>query len=277
MYSGSYSYYPYTFTKDKLYKAQISLASTTGRIYFELAWYWYGVIDYIYFHDYYSIENIGVFPANQVQVIWAGNYNTTTNIWTPKWGDGIKVDEEECDDKNNLNGDGCSNVCKIEQGFQWIIDNSGKSNCQKISPSNNTTTHGTSNSNTNPLPTPINNTTDGNQSGNSTNWNFNWTAPNNSSSNLKKDRNFEWLIISWEILTLLCSIVWLCLNSKFRSFNIEHLQIISLLALTNSKLWTDLENFFKMIGNSLFWYSFINPPNFLNFYQDNDQGKQIKK
>ena len=49
------------------------------------------------------------------------------------------------------------------------------------------------------------------------------------------------------------------------------------MTVTNSKLWTDLENFFKMIGNSLFWYSFINPPNFLNFYQDNDQGKQIKK
>ena len=48
------------------------------------------------------------------------------------------------------------------------------------------------------------------------------------------------------------------------------------MTVTNSKLWTDLENFFKIIGNSWFWFSFINPPNFLNFYQGNDQGKQIK-
>ena len=66
-------------------------------------------------------------PANQVNIIkWTSNYNITSKIWTPIWGDGIKVDKEECDDNNTSNGDGCSNVCKIEQGFQWIIDSSGK-------------------------------------------------------------------------------------------------------------------------------------------------------
>ncbi|MBS3093675.1 DUF4215 domain-containing protein [Candidatus Pacearchaeota archaeon] len=29
-------------------------------------------------------------------------------------GDGLKTDAEECDDENTLNGDGCSNFCKIE-------------------------------------------------------------------------------------------------------------------------------------------------------------------
>ena len=258
---GHYYDFPYTFKKDKMYKARIDLVAITGRAYFEFYWNWYGQKENIYHYNFYSIELIGSLPANQVNVRWAGYYNTTSNIWTPVWGDGIKVDEEKCDDNNILNGDGCSNFCKIEQGFQWITDNSGKSNCQNIST---------------PTQSPVNKPTYDSQYENKTNWSQNWTAPRDPSSNLKKDRNFEWLIISWGILTLLCSIIWLCLNSKFRCFNIEHLQIISLLALTNSKLWTDLENFFKIIGNSWFWFSFINPPNFLNFYQGNDQGKQIK-
>ena len=86
-------------------------------LYFNKLPYFYALIDFF-------------IPANQVNVRWAGYYNTTSNIWTPVWGDGIKVDEEKCDDNNILNGDGCSNFCKIEQGFQWITDNSGKSNCQ---------------------------------------------------------------------------------------------------------------------------------------------------
>ena len=256
----------------------------------------------IYHSHFYSIENVGVFPANQVNIIkWTSNYNITSKIWTPKWGDGVKVDNEECDDNNTSNGDGCSYDCKIEQGFQWIIDNYGKSYCQNISSSSsktiitssdlNTNSSQTSNTNSsqstdtkpsqttdsNSPQTSTNNATNGNQPGNNTNWSFNWTTPSKPGSNPKSDKNFKWLIILWRILTLLCSIVWLCLNPKFRCFNIEHLQIISLLALTNSELSTDIGDFLKIItGNSLFWFSFINPPKILNFYEDKDQGKLYK-
>lgn len=32
-------------------------------------------------------------------------------------GDGIKAGNEECDDLNNNNGDGCSSLCTIEEGY----------------------------------------------------------------------------------------------------------------------------------------------------------------
>ena len=32
-------------------------------------------------------------------------------------GDGINLGEYECDDENNINGDGCSNKCRTEEGF----------------------------------------------------------------------------------------------------------------------------------------------------------------
>ena len=32
-------------------------------------------------------------------------------------GDGIVFDDEECDDGNNLDGDGCSKDCKVEAGY----------------------------------------------------------------------------------------------------------------------------------------------------------------
>jgi cysteine-rich repeat protein len=34
-----------------------------------------------------------------------------------KCGDGIQVQEEECDDGNNINGDGCNQYCIMESGF----------------------------------------------------------------------------------------------------------------------------------------------------------------
>lgn len=37
-----------------------------------------------------------------------------SRIW-PKWGDSY------CDDKNNLNNDGCSSTCKVEAGFECVI------------------------------------------------------------------------------------------------------------------------------------------------------------
>ena len=37
------------------------------------------------------------------------------SICFPICGDGILIDKfEECDDNNMINGDSCSNVCKIE-------------------------------------------------------------------------------------------------------------------------------------------------------------------
>ncbi|CAD8062024.1 unnamed protein product [Paramecium sonneborni] len=41
-------------------------------------------------------------------------------------GDGIQVEQEECDDGNIVNGDGCDQFCKIEQGFKC------GSNCEEM-------------------------------------------------------------------------------------------------------------------------------------------------
>lgn len=35
----------------------------------------------------------------------------------------------ECDDGNKIAGDGCSDVCEIEDGFECSIDKNGKSLC----------------------------------------------------------------------------------------------------------------------------------------------------
>ena len=33
-------------------------------------------------------------------------------------GDGLNMGHHECDDGNNIDGDGCSSTCKIEQGYK---------------------------------------------------------------------------------------------------------------------------------------------------------------
>lgn len=38
----------------------------------------------------------------------------------PSCGDGVKASTEGCDDGNTVNGDGCSSVCTVEQGYQCV-------------------------------------------------------------------------------------------------------------------------------------------------------------
>ncbi len=48
----------------------------------------------------------------------------------PQCGDGKKEDPEQCDDQNEISGDGCSKDCEIEPGFECSL-NGEKSLCQK--------------------------------------------------------------------------------------------------------------------------------------------------
>ena len=47
------------------------------------------------------------------------NDATNPTLWVSKWGDGIKVSSEACDDGNLVSGDGCSSVWTIESRFVW--------------------------------------------------------------------------------------------------------------------------------------------------------------
>ncbi len=50
--------------------------------------------------------------------------------WSAQCGNGVHEDAEECDDRNRLNGDGCSTSCTVERGFtcipRWIADSGGR-------------------------------------------------------------------------------------------------------------------------------------------------------
>lgn len=37
-------------------------------------------------------------------------------------GDGIKHEDEECDDGNLENNDGCDSLCSIEKGFDCTVE-----------------------------------------------------------------------------------------------------------------------------------------------------------
>lgn len=51
-------------------------------------------------------------------------------------GNGIKEGSEACDDKNSLNGDGCSSTCQVEPGFTCHIDiETDKEGRKTLSPS----------------------------------------------------------------------------------------------------------------------------------------------
>ena len=48
-------------------------------------------------------------------------------------GDGYKSLNEQCDDGNNLNGDGCSHACTIETSFACLlVKNEGPSLCYNM-------------------------------------------------------------------------------------------------------------------------------------------------
>ena len=67
----------------------------------------------------------------------AGNVNDTDNstVIIEFCGDGIKKGNEQCDDNNNINGDGCSATCQLEEqpcveptDVMLVIDKSGSMN-----------------------------------------------------------------------------------------------------------------------------------------------------
>lgn len=183
---------------------------------------------------------------------------------------------EECDDSNIVNGDGCSQNCTIEKYFKWSVDSSFKSICinqnsQKVNDTPNSskpTDTPPINSTSNPPPpqNSSNSSTSGSQEGNSSNCQPNWTDPTNSND----AKGFD---ILWVWVAALCSIVWLWVNTKFRCLIIEHIQMIWMLALTNVDLSKEINDFFKIIAQSLFGFSFISPPKIFDFYDKSEKSK----
>ena len=57
--------------------------------------------------------------------LWNSGYypNDNKDTWEHRWGDGIKVSEEQCEDNNTNPDDGWSSVCQIEDGFACNIEN----------------------------------------------------------------------------------------------------------------------------------------------------------
>jgi uncharacterized repeat protein (TIGR01451 family) len=52
----------------------------------------------------------------------------------PYCGDGIKQSNEQCDDHNNLNGDGCSSTCTIEESKECILQLSKSTDKSNVKP-----------------------------------------------------------------------------------------------------------------------------------------------
>lgn len=53
---------------------------------------------------------------------------TSTGDCSEVCGDGLLI-EYQCDDGNNLDGDGCSSNCLAEEGWHCVVDGNGKSVC----------------------------------------------------------------------------------------------------------------------------------------------------
>ena len=49
-------------------------------------------------------------------------------------GDGLNLGMNECDDGNQIDGDGCSSLCKVEKGFSCSRQKSGPDICKNIEP-----------------------------------------------------------------------------------------------------------------------------------------------
>ncbi|MFA5477377.1 MAG: DUF4215 domain-containing protein [Bacteroidales bacterium] len=52
--------------------------------------------------------------------------NLSTTVTLGSCGNGVKTDDEECDDANLVNGDGCSSECKIESGYACVDTDTGQ-------------------------------------------------------------------------------------------------------------------------------------------------------
>ena len=53
--------------------------------------------------------------------IWTGGSSTTKDVWSEMCGDGVRFNliSTYWDDKNTINGDGCSSTWTVESGFTW--------------------------------------------------------------------------------------------------------------------------------------------------------------
>ena len=57
----------------------------------------------------------------EFEYIWTGGSSTSIDIWSEICGDGIRFSliSTYWDDKNTINGDGCSSTWTVESGFTW--------------------------------------------------------------------------------------------------------------------------------------------------------------
>ena len=65
---------------------------------------------------------------------WQIGYSGDSTFCYDIWGDGkVQLNPQNlgCDDGDKDFGDGCSNVCSVEDGYAWSIDANGKSICQE--------------------------------------------------------------------------------------------------------------------------------------------------
>ena len=57
----------------------------------------------------------------EVNYSWTGGNSSNKDIWSDKWGDGVKINSLTTywDDGNNVNGDGWNSKWNIEVGWKW--------------------------------------------------------------------------------------------------------------------------------------------------------------
>ena len=57
----------------------------------------------------------GSTKSKDLCLLWTSGFyqNDEKSAWILKWGDGIKVETEACDDGNTTDGDGCNSSCKL--------------------------------------------------------------------------------------------------------------------------------------------------------------------
>ena len=81
----------------------------------------------------YGLVSSGTNSTSQTDYCQAlNNIQSGSNVTVecPECGDGtLQVESEECDDGNNVDGDGCSSACVLENGFRCQIPVGGLSNC----------------------------------------------------------------------------------------------------------------------------------------------------